>query len=105
GEDELVGALAAHYLAAFEASNPGPEADAVGGQARLALRAAAERAAALGSHEQAVTFLDQALHVTTDPAEQADLLVRTGEAASAAGRYTRAQELLREAIGRKRDVG
>ena len=85
GEDELVGALAAHYLAAFEASAPGPEADAVGGQARIALRAAAERAAALGSHEQAVTFLDQALQVTTDPGEQADLLVRTGEAASAAG--------------------
>jgi class 3 adenylate cyclase/tetratricopeptide (TPR) repeat protein len=105
GEDELVGALAAHYLAAFEASAPGPEADAVGGQARIALRAAAERAAALGSHEQAVTFLDQALLVTTDPGEQADLLIRTGEAASAAGRHTRAQELLRDAIGRKRQAG
>jgi len=105
GEDELVGALAAHYLAAFEASTPGPEADAVGGQARIALRAAAERAAALGSHEQAVTFLDQALQVTTDPGEQADLLIRTGEAASAAGRHTRAQELLRDAIERKRAAG
>ncbi len=105
GDDELVGALAAHYLAAFEASTPGPEADAVGGQARIALRAAAERAAALGSHEQAVTFLDQALQVTTDPGEQADLLIRTGEAASAAGRHTRAQELLRDAIERKREAG
>jgi len=105
GEDELVGALAAHYLAAFLASTSGPEADAVGGQARIALRAAAERAAALGSHEQAVTFLDQALQVTNDPGEQADLLIATGEAASAAGRHTRAQELLRDAIERKRRVG
>ena len=55
-----------------------------------------------GSHEQAVTFLDQALQVTTEPGEQADLLIRTGEAASAAGRHTRAQELLRDAIERKR---
>ncbi|MFL5675942.1 MAG: ATP-binding protein, partial [Chloroflexota bacterium] len=105
GEDELVGALAAHYLAAFKESTPGPEADAVGGQARIALRAAAERAAALGSHEQAVTFLDQALEVTPDPAEQADLLIRTGEAASAAGRHTRSHELLRDAIERKREAG
>ncbi len=105
GEDELVGALAAHYLAAFESSSTGPEADAVGAQARIALRAAAERAAALGSHEQAVTFLDQALLVTSDPGEQADLLIRTGEAASAAGRHTKAQELLRDAIARKREAG
>ncbi len=105
GEDELVGVLAAHYLAAFEASAPGPEADAVGGQARIALRAAAERAAALGSHEQAVTFLDLALQVTSDPGEQADLLIRTGEAASAAGRHTRAHELLRNALDRERAVG
>ncbi|MFL5707966.1 MAG: AAA family ATPase [Chloroflexota bacterium] len=105
GEDELVGALAAHYLAAFESSSPGPEADAVGAQARIALRGAAERAAALGSHEQAMTFLDQALQVTTDPGEQADLLIRTGEAASAAGRHTRAQEVLRDAIERKRETG
>jgi class 3 adenylate cyclase/tetratricopeptide (TPR) repeat protein len=105
GEDELVGALAAHYLAAFETSTPGAEAEAVGAQARIALRAAAERAAALGSHQQAVTFLDQALQVTTNPGEQADLLVRAGEAASAAGSHTRAEELLRDAIARKRDAG
>ncbi|HEX6867285.1 MAG TPA: adenylate/guanylate cyclase domain-containing protein, partial [Candidatus Limnocylindrales bacterium] len=104
GEDELVGVLAAHYLAAFAESAPGPEADAVGGQARIALRAAAERAAALGSHEQAITFLDQALQVTSDPGDQADLLIRTGEAASAAGRHTRAHDLLLDAIARKRDA-
>jgi tetratricopeptide (TPR) repeat protein len=52
-----------------------------------------------------VTFLDQALLVTSDPGEQADLLIRTGEAASAAGRHTRAQELLGDAIARKREAG
>ena len=73
GSDELAGALAGHYLAAHANAPEGPEADALAVQARIALSAAAERAAALGSHEQAVTFLRQALTVTTDPAEEAEL--------------------------------
>ena len=54
GEDELAGALASHYLAAHEASAEGAEADAVAIQARIALSGAADRAVALGGHEQAV---------------------------------------------------
>ena len=46
------------------------------------MRAAAERAAALGSHEQAVTFLEQALEITTDPADRADLHERAVTSAS-----------------------
>ena len=53
GSDEAAGALAGHYLAAHRNAPEGAEADAVAAQARIALRAAAERAAALGSHEQA----------------------------------------------------
>ena len=44
GEDELAGALAGHYLAAWQAAPDGPEGDAVAVQARLALVGAAERA-------------------------------------------------------------
>ena len=47
-DDELVGALASHYLAAREASDAGPEADAITAQARLALSGAADRASSLG---------------------------------------------------------
>ena len=43
----------AHYLAAHANARGGPEAEALGAQARIALQAAAERAAALGSHDQA----------------------------------------------------
>ena len=78
GTDEVAGGLAGHYLAAFRNSAEGPEADAVAAQARIALTAAAQRAAALGSHDQALTFLEQALTVTTDPAETARLLERAG---------------------------
>jgi class 3 adenylate cyclase/tetratricopeptide (TPR) repeat protein len=81
GDDELAGALASHYLAAYEASSEGEEADAVGAQARIALRAAADRAAALGSHEQAISHIQRALAITTDPRERGELLERAAIAA------------------------
>ncbi len=70
---EAAGALAGHYLAAYRLAGEGPEADALAAQARVALRGAGDRAAALGSHEQAVTFFEEALEVTTDTAERAEL--------------------------------
>ena len=82
GTGEVAGALAGHYLNAYRAAGEGPEADALKAQARLALRGAAERAASLGSHGQAVTFLEQALEITTDPAEQAELHGRALASAS-----------------------
>jgi tetratricopeptide (TPR) repeat protein len=86
GDDEVVGALASHYLAAHAASDEGAEADAIAAQARLALGAAAARAAALGAHDQAIHHIDQALAVTTDLRERASLLERAAESASADAR-------------------
>jgi class 3 adenylate cyclase/tetratricopeptide (TPR) repeat protein len=71
--DELAGALAGHYLAAQGYASEGPEADALAAQARVALRGAAERAAALGSHQQAIAFLEHALAVSPAAADRADL--------------------------------
>jgi class 3 adenylate cyclase/tetratricopeptide (TPR) repeat protein len=102
GSDELAGALAGHYLAAYENASEGAEADALAGQARLALRGASDRATALGAHDQAVTFLKLALTVTPDPVEQADLLDRAGTEATAAGRYVAAEDLLRRALELRR---
>ena len=39
GTEELAGALAAHYLAAYRNAPEGPEADALAAQARITLRA------------------------------------------------------------------
>ena len=105
GEEELAGALAAHYLAAYRSAPDGVEADVLAAQARIALKAAAERAASLGSHEQALAFLDGALSVTSDPLEQAELLERGGEAASAAGRNEAAAEHLHRAVDLQRANG
>ena len=66
---------------------------------------AAERAAALGSHEQAVAFLEQALGVTTDPADRAALLERAGNSARSGARLVRAEALFGEAIALHRARG
>jgi len=71
--DELAGALAGHYLAAQDYAADGPEADALAAQARVALRAAAERAAALGAHTQAIAFLEHAIAISPNAADRADL--------------------------------
>ena len=105
GEDELAGALAQHYVDAYRNAPEGPEADALAGQARIALKGAAERAAALGSHEQALGFLRQALEVTDNPAEQAAVRERAGHAATNAADFDTAQAYLEEAIRSYREQG
>ncbi len=105
GSDELAGALAGHYLAAHANAIDGPEVDALAGQSRIALRAAAERATSLGAHDQAVAFLTQALTVASDPRDQADLLERAGTSAGAAARLDVAQALLQDALLRWRELG
>ena len=98
GTDELAGALASHYLAAYRNASPGDEEEALAAQARVALRLAADRAIALGSYAQAVEFLVQAVEVSPEPADRADLLERAGESASALGRHDDAERYLREAL-------
>jgi class 3 adenylate cyclase/tetratricopeptide (TPR) repeat protein len=94
GDEELAGALAAHYLAAYRASPAGPEADALASQARVSLRAAADRAIALGAPFQAVSFLEQAVEVATDDAERATLLEAAASAAATSARSEQALPLV-----------
>ncbi|HEX2843876.1 MAG TPA: hypothetical protein VHP64_01375, partial [Candidatus Limnocylindria bacterium] len=104
GDDEMAGALASHYVAAHAASDAGDEADAVAAQARLALVAAAQRAAALGAHQQAIAHVEQALTITTDPRERAPLLDRAAISAAATA-TPEAQRYAQAAIDAYREVG
>ncbi len=97
GTDELAGALAGHYLAAHQNSPPGPESEGLAIQARIALTGAGERAAALGSHGQALAFIEQALAIEADTARQPELLERAAAEAMAAGLYQRTEDLSRQA--------
>jgi tetratricopeptide (TPR) repeat protein len=105
GSDELASALAGHYLAAYENAAEGPEQDALAAQARVALKAAAERAASLGGYDQAVTFLQQALKVTFQPADRAEILGRATEFATIASKHELAIELARQAVSAHKDSG
>jgi tetratricopeptide (TPR) repeat protein len=105
GSDELAGALAGKYLAAHQHATEGPEADALAAQARVALRAAADRASALGAPEQALAFIEQARSVTQDSAEQADLLEAAASAATLRQRFTEAEAFLRDALARREALG
>ena len=97
-DQELAGALAAHYLAAYRNAAEGPEADALAAQARIALRGAGDRAVALGAQGQALGFFRDALEVTTEPLDRAALLERAGVAASAAAFHEEAERLLEATI-------
>jgi class 3 adenylate cyclase/tetratricopeptide (TPR) repeat protein len=105
GSDELAGALASHYVAAYRASTEGPESDALAVQARLTLKGAAQRAQDLGAHDQAVAFVEQALALPMPVAEQAALLEIAASSANVVGhnvpaeQYSRRVLALREADG------
>jgi class 3 adenylate cyclase/tetratricopeptide (TPR) repeat protein len=96
--EELAGGLAGHYLAAHANAVDGPERDALAAQSRVALRAAAERAAGLGSFAQAVTFYEQALTVTSGPEDEALLHERAGECAALIEHVDEAEAHFRAAI-------
>jgi tetratricopeptide (TPR) repeat protein len=104
GDEELAGVQALHYRDAYLAMPEGPEGEAVAVQARLALRGAAERAAALHSNDLALTYLEQALSISPDSAEEPELLERAGIAAFEAGLHDAAVGHLTRAIERYRAV-
>jgi class 3 adenylate cyclase/tetratricopeptide (TPR) repeat protein len=85
GDDELSGVLAQHYVDAYQAHPDGPEGLAMAAQARVALRGAAQRASDLGSFRLAHTYLETALSVATDPAEELELRDLATDAASNGG--------------------
>ncbi|MEK6191924.1 MAG: adenylate/guanylate cyclase domain-containing protein [Chloroflexota bacterium] len=95
--DELAGALAGQYVSAHANADGPDETTALAAQARVALRAAAERASGLGAPDQAFGFLSQALAMAIDPVDEAELALRAGQAATAGGRYHDGEPVLRRA--------
>ena len=86
--DELAGALAGHYLAAWQsartAPRPTPSRPRPGSRSSARPIAPSPRVA-----REAVGFLEQALLVTADPSERAPILERAGRAAATRCRRTR----------------
>jgi class 3 adenylate cyclase/tetratricopeptide (TPR) repeat protein len=97
-DEELASVVATHYLQAYQATPPGPDADVLAARARDSLVAAADRADSLGSHAQALAYVEQALEVTAEPARRAQLWERAAEAAEKASQFDDAERFLRQAI-------
>jgi tetratricopeptide (TPR) repeat protein len=104
-DPELAAVVASHYLAAYHATPEGSAAQVLKAKAREWLRSAAERAAALHSHDQALAYLEQTLEVTDDESERAALWEVAGRSAEAAARHELAEQYFRKAIAwlRRRD--
>jgi class 3 adenylate cyclase/tetratricopeptide (TPR) repeat protein len=96
--DEVAGALAGHYLAAFESTDTPADSTNAGTDARRALIRAAERASALGSPRDALSLLERAIAIEAGAGDDARLSERAAAEAMAAGEYTRADELAQQAL-------
>jgi class 3 adenylate cyclase/tetratricopeptide (TPR) repeat protein len=80
-DPEIASVVAAHYVDALHATPTGPDAEALAARARDWLGQAAERAASLGSPDQALTLIQQALAIDPPPHERRALLWLAAEAA------------------------
>ena len=105
GDDELAGVLAQHYVEAYRAHPEGEEGAAVAAQARVALRGAAARARALASPAHALTYVELALEVTTDPTDELALRREAGGFAADSGKVEAAIPHLERAIELAAQVG
>ncbi len=97
-DDELAGVRATHYLEAFRAVPEGEEGAALAAQARVALRAAADRARRLHSPEQARTYFEQAMAVTFNEEDLNELRMRVALTAWASGDLAGAERYQRAAL-------
>ncbi|HEU4674205.1 MAG TPA: AAA family ATPase, partial [Candidatus Limnocylindrales bacterium] len=114
-DDTVATVLATHYLEAFRAAPDDEQGRAIRAQARVALRASADRSASLHNYGQAVRELDRALELADDDAERAALLLRQAEleavdarsepAIALAERARELQERLGDDIGRRQALG
>jgi class 3 adenylate cyclase len=79
GDESLAGVLAEHYLEAWRSTSADEEREALAGQARVALRAAADRALRLFAFRQAATFLERSLEVAPGEDEKLEIHERIGD--------------------------
>jgi class 3 adenylate cyclase/tetratricopeptide (TPR) repeat protein len=97
-EEEVVEAIAAHYVAAYEAVPEDADAAAIKERARATLVRAGERAASLAASDAARRYFDQAAALADSGVEQAHLLELAGQMAWTGGAGEAATERFERAI-------
>ncbi|HYI44434.1 MAG TPA: adenylate/guanylate cyclase domain-containing protein, partial [Actinomycetota bacterium] len=101
-EIDLASVVSNHYQAAYELATDPNEARELADKALNTLVDAADRAASLGSYEQALTQLIKAADLADD-ARKIELHQRAAEMALSAGRFDDADRLAGEAADRARE--
>ncbi len=104
-EDELAEVIAAHLLAAFEASPEAADAEELQVRAARALLLAGERAASLAAAAEAKRYFEQAARLAVQEDTRAGLIARAGEMAYSASLPREAEALLEEARAAFADLG
>ncbi|HYM84874.1 MAG TPA: hypothetical protein VEY67_12060, partial [Candidatus Dormibacteraeota bacterium] len=89
-DESMATVVATHYVEAYRASPDDEQARTIRAQARVALRAAADRSARLHNYAQAARDIERALELTDEPDERAALLIQQAELNEAGGRLDEA---------------
>ena len=91
-DEELAGVVATHYLEAHRVVPQG--AEEISEKARAWLVRAADRAASLGAHRQALTHVIDALSVAGEDGSEVELWERAAQSAQRAGEFDAAESYL-----------
>jgi len=103
GDPELAGVVASHFLSAHQTAPAGTEDLLERG--RAALIDAAERAAGLQAHAQALSLYRQALDLAAAAAERAPILLDAARAAAWSGDTESGTDMARAAIAAMEEIG
>ncbi|MGI9667168.1 MAG: AAA family ATPase [Acidimicrobiia bacterium] len=99
---ELAGVIAGHYLSA---ANADPDNGELADRARTRISEAAERALSLHSYAQAGSLYQQAVSMTNDPGEIADLKLLATHSLEHSGRTDMAALIAGEAMDYYKEIG
>jgi class 3 adenylate cyclase len=97
-EPDIAGVVANHYLEAYRAEPGAADSEDIAQQATTWLHRAASRAQSLGSPAQALLYAEQALPLTDDTVDRAELLRLAATAAVRVGDLVRGRELIADAV-------
>jgi len=104
-EQEIAEVLASHYLEAHRAAPDAPDAADIKARAREALIRAGARSESLAARRAALHYFEEAVDLTDEEAQRAELLTRAGNMAMDAGLIERGRQLYDRAIAIAQSLG
>jgi class 3 adenylate cyclase/tetratricopeptide (TPR) repeat protein len=104
-DEEIAEVLAAHHVEAYLAAPDAADASDIKAKARRTLARAGDWASSLAANEEAQRYFEQAIELSDEPLEQAELHEKAGRMAFRAARVARAREHFEMAIATFDSIG